>query len=390
MHIVIFTHPDFIGSKSMPKYANLLFQGMKHRGHTVQIFSAEAVFFNLPFPVNSKKWLGYIDQYIIFPLKLMIKTRKMPKETLFVFSDQALGPWVPFVAKRPHIIHCHDFLAQRSALGEMAENKVGITGKIYQAFIRNGYRKGKNFISISLKTQNDLHCFLKNVPRISEVVYNGFNQDFQTGCLKDARQQLENEFKLNLKRGFILHVGGNQFYKNRKGVIAIYCAWRKITAAPLPLIMIGSAPSQELLELKVNSEFATNIHFLINVSDEIVQVAYRAATVLLYPSLEEGFGWPIAEAMACGCPVITTGKAPMNEVGGESCFYIPHILEKGESPQCWQKQCALVVERVCRLTAPERQELIIAGLANAQRFDTEKSLEKIEVIYKDVLITTLV
>lgn len=390
MHIIIFTHPEFLGSKSMPKYTNLLLKGMERRGHIVQIFTAKAVFYSLPFPVSFRKWLGYIDQYILFPFELLFKLRKVPGKSLFVFADQALGPWIPLVVKRPHVIHCHDFLAQRSALGELPENRIGISGKIYQAIIRNGYRKGKNFISISRKTQNDLHFFLEKAPHVSEVVYNGLNQQFQTGCIRNARRQLITELNLDVKSGFILHVGGNQFYKNRKGVIALYSAWRKIACAPLPLVMIGAAPSRDLLELKGKSEFAADIHFRVNISDELLQVAYRGATMLLFPSLEEGFGWPIAEAMACGCPVITTNKAPMNEVGGESCFYISPCPQSGECIERWKEECADVIERVCCLTATERQEKIDSGVVNVQRFDTQKSLDLIEAIYEQVLKTSVV
>lgn len=388
MQIVIFTHPSFLPSKSMPKYANLLSQGLQKRGHKVELYTAKAVLYNLPFPIFTKKWLGYVDQFLIFPLKIRKFITKKPKETLFVFADQALGPWIPFLTKKPHIIHCHDFLAQRSALGEIKENPVGITGKIYQTFIRNGYRKGKNFISISNKTQSDLHFFLGRTPTISEVVYNGFNQEFSTGCFTEARQQLEKEFGIKLDNGFILHVGGNQFYKNRKGVIEIYSAWRTMSKTPLPLVMIGSSPTQKLLDHSLKSEFSSDIHFRISVSDQLLQLAYRGATLLLYPSLEEGFGWPIAEAMACGCPVVTTGKAPMNEVGGEHSFYIPPCPEEGSLRHWWGNESAIIMNRVCELSAINRKEIVAWGLKNAQRFNTEKSVEKIEAIYQRVLTTS--
>jgi hypothetical protein len=143
LKLVFFTHPSFIGSQSMPRYATLLAEGMKRRGHQVELWYPQAGFFRLPSPSLLKKWLGYIDQYIVFPKQVRRRIKKCSPDTLFVFTDHALGPWVPLVSDRPHIIHCHDFLAQRSALGKFIANPVSWTGRQYQAFIRKGYKKGK-------------------------------------------------------------------------------------------------------------------------------------------------------------------------------------------------------------------------------------------------------
>ena len=385
MHIVMFTHPVFLASKSMPKYVHLLSGGLKIRGHQVEILTAKAFFFNLPFPLFTKKWLGYIDQFIIFPLKIKSVIKKKHKDTLFVFSDQALGPWIPLIADRPHVVHCHDFLAQRSALGEIDENKVGISGKIYQAWIRRGYRQGKNFISISQKTQIDLHRFLNSSPKISEVIYNGLNQDFIPGNFEKSRKQFAEEYNLNLEESFVLHVGGNQFYKNRKGVILIYEAWRNKTKENLPLIMIGPEATAELKAAKIVSIYSSEIFFLTDVSNRNLKMAYQAAKVFLFPSLEEGFGWPIAEALASGCPVITTNTAPMNEVGSKSCYYIPRMPHNKILAKNWAAQCAEVLNEVMEMKEVEREKMIKAGIENAKRFCSKKALNDIEAVYHKVM-----
>ncbi len=51
------------------------------------------------------KWFGYVDQYMVFPLLVKFRLFKVPNETVFIFCDQALGPWVPLVKHRPHVIH---------------------------------------------------------------------------------------------------------------------------------------------------------------------------------------------------------------------------------------------------------------------------------------------
>lgn len=367
----------------MPRYTKMLVSGLRERKHTIEIWTATALFYNLPLPF--KKWLGYIDQFIIFPFEVKRRLKSLPVDTLFVFIDQSLGPWIPLVAHRPHVIHCHDFLAQKSALGEIPENRTRFSGKIYQKIIRNGFTKARYFICISSKTETDLHNFLKRSPLLSEVVYNGLNQDFKPGNVSETRKKLKLKFNIDLEKGYILHVGGNQFYKNREGVIEIYDAWRIRNKKEIPLLMVGAKPSKRLRHRAERSDFYPHIHFISNASDEDLKLFYQGASVLLYPSFYEGFGWPIAEAMASGCPVITTDQAPMNEVGGNSCYYVSRAGGLGKKNFSWATECAKVLQQIMELSPEKRKTLIEEGLKNASRFDKREALEKIEGIYERVL-----
>ncbi len=330
--------------------------------------------------------MGYLDQYILFPAQVRKRLKAYPANTLFVFTDQALGPWVPLVKHRPHVIHCHDFLAQRSALGKIPENPTGKSGQAYQAYIRKGYQQGQNFISVSKQTQHDLHQFLDRTPKLSEVVYNGLNQKFQADSAAKVRQVIGDDIKVKLTTGYLLHIGGNQWYKNRIGVIEIYNAWRQLYNTDLPLIMIGAAPNGKLQEAYSQSPYQKDIYLLTGKSDEFVRLAYQGASVFIFPSLAEGFGWPIAEAMASGCPVITTNQAPMTEVGGNAAYYIVSRPHRQPEVNAWAEMAASKVNDLLRLSPDERQMTIEAGIQNAKRFDSDSSLAAIETIYKRVLV----
>ncbi|MDH4091106.1 MAG: glycosyltransferase family 4 protein [Cyclobacteriaceae bacterium] len=365
----------------MPRFAMMLTDGMSKRGHKVDMWSPKARFFKLHASPVLQKWLGYIDQYIIFPLEIKRNSKRCSPDTLFVFTDQALGPWVPLLANRPHAIHCHDFMALRSALGEIPENPTSWTGRLYQQLIRRGFSKGKHFISVSKKTREDLHRYLFTDPLSSEVVYNGFHQPFFYHDQTVAKGLFGKRIDLDLTAGYILHVGGNPWYKNRAGVIDIYTVWRAQGDSKLPLIMIGEAPTKELLMKQTQSKFSKDIHWLNDIEDEFVRLAYSGADVFLFPSLGEGFGWPIAEAMASGCPVITTGEAPMTEVAGDAAFLIPRRPNSPSEVDAWAGDAAATINRILSLSSTARKAIVDAGINNAKRFDTQNALNQIEKIY---------
>ena len=370
----------------MPRFANMLVEGMKQRGHQVQVWSPTPIFHRLPGSPFVKKWLGYIDEFLIFPFFVRRRVKHLPVDTLFVFTDNALGPWVPLVSERYHVIHCHDLLAQLSALGEIPEHQTRWTGRQYQRLIRNGFSKGKNFISVSENTRKILHRLLPARPHRSELVYNGMNQKFEQ---KDSavREFVSEKTGVDFNAGYFLHVGGNQWYKNRTGVVEIYDAWRTQQSVVLPLLLIGEAPDHALSTRIVQSKYKSDIHSIDNADDELVRAAYAGASALIFPSKAEGFGWPIAEAMASGCPVVTTDEAPMTEVAGNAAFLInrqPHDAGKAE---CWAHEAAKKVDEVVRLSDDERKKVISSGLQNVKRFDTNVAIDRIEEIYRSILQT---
>ena len=387
MKVVFLSHPLFLGSYSMARYANWLSDGMRARGYETEIWRPDAKFFNLPVPRGLKKWLGYIDQYIVFPFILKKKIKQQPVNTLYVFTDHALGPWVQYFTKFKHVIHCHDFLAQRSAMGTIPQNVTGFGGRIYQKFIRSGYILGDNFISISKKTQQDLHFFLGNKqPNISTVIYNGVNEIFRlqdTAISRDAVSQLLNK---DVSGGYFLHVGADQWYKNRLAVVKIYnnlVADSNYTA--FPLLMVGPAPDETLQSEIDRSPYKNNIYIVSDLSEDLLTKTYSGATAFIFPSLAEGFGWPIVEAMASGCFVVTTNEAPMSEVAGDAALLVDLYPSEADGQDAWAKNAAGKMLNVLNDPA-KKASFIQLGLENAKRFNSEETLNRIAAVYNQILV----
>ena len=367
----------------------MLAKGMARRGHEVEVWYPSELFAKLSKSSFFIKYLGYIDQLLIFPFQAKLKLNRKD-EALHVLTDHALGPWMSFIKQRKHVVHCHDFIAQKAAVNKIEDFKIGKLGRYYQNLIKKGYSKAQNFISVSQTTQNDLHGFKPDTFKSSQVVYNGLNQNFKPSVsIIESRKQLEQKLNSSLSNGFLFHIGNNEWYKNRTGVIKLYDYWRNKNKHFKPLIMVGPKPTKDLLALKEASGFSNDILFLDDVDDGLVKDLYSAATLLIFPSYTEGFGWPIAEAMASGCPVITTAEAPMTEVGGEAAFYIPKRPFKESEQNEWLEVGARVIEKVVSLSLEEREKVISLGINNSKRFDCEQALDSIENVYKSCYLQKL-
>jgi len=385
--LVLLCHPDTLGALSMPRYARMIGQGMENRNFKIEYWTAPTLFTRYAKKAGMiQKWLGYIDSYVVFPVILRHRLRCLPPATLIVVTDHALGMWVPHISSLPHVIHCHDFLAQRSAMGEFPEHRTGVSGRIYQRLIRRGFRQGRNFISISQKTRDDLTRFLIKQPELSEVVYNGLNYPFEVLSKGEAAQRLASVSGVDWTSGYFLHVGGNPWYKNRLGIMMLYRHYVESVEWPIPLVLVGASPNDELKNFAGKISPKGKIHFVVGLTNSQVNAAYSNATALIFPSLEEGFGWPIAEAQASGCPVITTDRAPMTEVGGKAAWYLRRRPCTSETEDhLWAEEGGKILKQMANLTVEQRAELIKRGISNANRFRTDLALDQMERIYRSIL-----
>jgi glycosyltransferase involved in cell wall biosynthesis len=388
MNLVLYTHPPFLGSQSHPHFARMLQEACRARGHTVTLRQPAAVAHRWVAPGRLAKWAGYADQYLLFPPQLRAAMRRDPPRTLYVFCDQALGPWVPQAAQRPHVVHCHDLLALRSALGEIPENPTSASGRVYQHYIRSGFRRARHFISVSQKSRADLHRCGGVTPITSEVVYNGLNHPYRPLAADVALRALQQAGLPVQERGFLLHVGGGQWYKNSVGVVHLYASHARAAAQagrePMPLWMVSPPPGAALRAALAMVPPQGSVQFFGGLASDTLQALYSQARALLFPSLAEGFGWPIAEALACGCPVLTTGEAPMTEVGGEAATYLPRLTHPGDLP-LWALVGAGVLQAILTQPAAERERRAAAGVAWARRFDPERAIDGYLAIYERVL-----
>ena len=387
MNIVLFSHPVFMNSQSMPRFARMLEDAYHARGHQVKVWSPQAKAYALLPKGRLSKWAGYIDQYILFPLWVRQQLKTQPANTLYVFCDQALGPWVPLVKSKPHVVHVHDLLALRSALGDIPENPTQWSGRVYQRYIRQGFKQAKHFISISKKTRDDLHHFGEVSPVTSEVVYNGLNYPYAPMLQSDAIAVLKQAGLPVKPEGMLLHLGGSQWYKNLAGVVRLYIEYAKSEAKPLPLWCISPSPNAKVQALLKELPVQGQVLFFQGIDNQALQAAYSTAHAFIFPSLAEGFGWPIIEAQASGCLVLTTNAAPMNEIGGPSASYIPR-LKLTDDPDAWALKGSNALKLMLNMPEMQRIALVEKGLAHVAQFNADDAIEGYLKTYQQVLSYT--
>ena len=170
---------------------------------------------------------------------------------------------------------------------------------------------------------------------------------------------------------FVLHVGSNARRKNREGVLRIFSRCRDKWNGQL--MFAGDLLGPQLRSLASALGISDRVIQVENPADEILEALYNCALALLYPSRFEGFGWPIIEAQACGCPVVCSNAGPLPEAAGDAGLFHEVDDEAGFAAD------------LLRLTdTTYRKEWSEKSLRNAERFSTDHMIAQYIDIYRQL------
>ena len=357
--------PD--GIISMEKFLYVLANTLPQFGHQVKILRPEVKLGGMKRLLKPvQKWLGYIDKLVLFPSQLH---QALSWADVVHICDHGNAIYTQYLQSIPHVVTCHDLLAVRSGLGEFSEYKTRWTGKKLQQMILKGLNQAQSVVCVSQKTQSDLLRLCSIKPEAVSLIYNGLNYPYSPMKFFEAGHYLEG-LKIPKNCRYILHVGANHWYKNRLVVLKIFNQILPLyKVSTLHLIMVGQPLTFEMNQFIKINHLTQNVIELVEVSSEELRAIYSNAIALLFPSLQEGFGWPIIEAQACGCPVFASNRPPLNEIGGQGAIYIDPIHPKQAAEQI-----------IFHL--PNRKKITDQGLVNAQRFKTETMVLNYVEVYK--------
>lgn len=364
--------PDHI--QSMNRFAQILETGLTELGHQVHVIRPQPWIGRLqPSSKGLGKWLGYIDKFLIFPNTLR---QELSWADVVHICDHASAVYTKYLQKVPHVVTCNDLLAIRSALGEIKENHTRWTGRQLQKMILNGLNQAQRVACISEQTKIDLMRLSSLRFSTISLIHMGLNYRYFPMKISEAKRRLE-ALQIPQKCQFFLHVGGNTWYKNRLGVLSIfYYLLQKHPKIEDHLVMVGQPFTIEMRQFIKKYNLSQTVIEMVGVDNEDLRALYSSATALLFPSLQEGFGWPIIEAQACGCPVITSKCPPMTEVGGEAAIYI--------NPTNPEEAAETIANCLPKLESFKQK-----GMLNAKRFTPEKMIFSYIELYQDAILNSI-
>lgn len=314
------------------------------------------------------KWLGYLDKFLLFRRPLR---RAAAEVELVHICDHSNAMYVSLLAGMPHVITCHDLLAIRSARGHFPQNPVGATGRVFQFLIARGLRRARAIACVSEKTRDDLEQHLGLPPERLHVVPNALHWPYRPLAAAE-RDPLLHAMGIDADTRYVLHVGAGHWYKNRGAVLAIADALRRRPGYQDVHVIFAGGDGREFEDSAAAQKLGSTLHQIDTPSNQQLQALYSGALALFFPSLEEGFGWPILEAQSCGCPVVIADRRPMRDIAGDAAILIDHADADAAAEQI---ATALVT----------RDSLVARGIANAANYSRERMLHAYERLYQQVL-----
>ena len=327
MRILLLGNYPYLKSQSMDRFAGVLDDQLSAAGHQVRLLKPQPVFGRiLPSATGLGKWFGYLDRFLLF--RPLLKQAADWAEVVHI-CDQANAVYIPWLNRKPHVVTCHDMLTIRSALGEINEHTIGPTGKVYQRWILTGLNQAQHVACVSKTTFGDvLRLTGLEAERIS-VVRNGLNYPYRPMSEKQKFYHLQ-QIGMADARPFFMHVGSNDWNKNKEGLLRIFCQLTHLAVGKKwHLVLVGQGLTDELRFLAQKIGISDRIREASDVTNEQMCALYSTAEGLIFPSLAEGFGWPIVEAQACGCPLFISNRVPMTEIGGNAAVYFDPLEEVG-------------------------------------------------------------
>lgn len=352
--------------QSMQRFSALMLQGLTAAGVPAELIRPAPILGNFEMAGGFvAKWLGYIDKFVWFRKRALANTA-----AIVHICDHSNAFYAGWYSHVPVVVTCHDLLAVRGALGENTDCPASFTGRILQQWILNGLRRATVVACISRATATDAERLVVRgkQPRV-EIVPLGLNYPYQKLAVDVARQRLGEILDPNIP--FVLHVGSNQPRKNRDGVLRIFARCKEKWRGHL--VFAGDRLNPELISLAESLGVSDRVIQLDNPDSSVLETLYNCAVALVYPSRFEGFGWPIIEAQACGCPVICGDSGPLPEAAGDAGLFHNVADEEGFATD------------LLRLTDPaERAALSEKSLRNAARFSTEKMIQQYIAIYRSL------
>jgi len=283
----------------------------------------------------------------------------------------------PLYVKSPLVTTLHDIIYMEESVLKQITSKASWyqkMGNIYRRIIVNGeVKKSHCIITVSDFEKKNISGFFneKTIKNI-KTIHNGVSDHFLKS--PDVIELNKVKTKHNLPDQYMLHIANKDPRKNTKNVLKAFKGFLNTTNVDYKLVLLGYNEKDLLTALsEINAKnLIDKIVLLGYVSDQDLPAIYRLSQLFLFPSLREGFGIPIIEAMACGVPVITSNSSSMPEIAGDADCIVNPMESKA------------ILQGILKISSDSeyKNELIKKGLARCEQFSWDNMALQVLDVYK--------
>jgi len=336
------------------------------------------VFFHRSFDrslIPKRKQLNFVEKYTHTKSNVLRKGIFLPlsirnlKMDLFHGVDH-IG--VPFLYKSKtcrYVVTIHDLITRIYPRSFPIKQRL-----VQNTLLPHILDKTDKIIAVSCSTERDMRKFYPQHAEKVRVIYEGVESQFFPRHPREIEKVLS-KYRLDFK--YFLFLGTLEPRKNIVRLIEAFIRFKQEGDVGHKLVITGRKGwlYKEILERIQKSPFSPDIVFTDFVNDEDLPFLYSGAEMFLYPSLYEGFGLPVLEAMACGTPVITSNLSSLPEVMGEAGILVDPL--KVEEIVLAMKKLSTDREL--------REELQKKGLERAKLFSWERAAKETLELYREML-----
>ncbi len=348
-------------------YAFSLFEAIKG------LVDIDHVFFNTKqFTVNelttskkiaSSRRIPFVDNNPFFYYRMQ---GYIPKYDLYHLTNQNIS----FFKVAPKVITCHDIIHEMYPASKMHL----MMGKM----MYKGLKNAAHIITDSDATASDLQHKYRISNEKMTTIYLGI--DHEVFRPHEDVSSIWSKYNLERDKKYILHISSEQPRKNIEGIIKAFYRLKKQSGRKDLVLLKAGEPQyakdrKGIMSLIASLGLEKDVLFLGRVPTEDLVRLYCVAKMFVFPSYYEGFGLPVIEAMACGCPVITSNVSSLPEVAGDACIIA--------DPRDDQKIASYMLELL--QDGELRSSLVHRGVDRASQFSWERCANETAKVYARVL-----
>lgn len=277
---------------------------------------------------------------------------------------------LPVLAPRM-VVTVHDYILKRYP--EFMPNPLG---RLYYRFMNNfAVQRARHIITVSDFTHQDIKHFWPHTNTKITTIHNGVSAIFQPPDSETEKARVRQA--LQLPEEYLLYVGTLKRHKNVPQMLSAYAGLSPELRARFPLVMVAKHDPRypEVMTTAQHNGIENSLIWRPGIEERDLPALYHMARCLVLPSLYEGFGLPVLEAMACGTPSLISQASALPEVGGDACLLADPLDTKS---LCQQMQKLLENDAL-------HDELASRAIHRAQAFSWHKAATQTAAVYREAL-----